>query len=93
VALADAAMESAIREQKNGCGVEKLPTQKLHATWASLHIVQPAFHLVAWLKRLVLPASSQRSTDKTIRHRLTELGRQDRAYRLPLLLDDVRPVS
>ena len=63
-----AAMESAIREHKNGFGVEKLPTQKFHANWAYLLIVQLAFNLVSWFKRLVLPASYHRSTVKTIRH-------------------------
>jgi hypothetical protein len=63
-----AAMESAMREHKNGFGVEKLPTQKFHANWAYLLIVQRAFNLVSWCKRLVLPASYHRSTVKTTRH-------------------------
>jgi len=29
-----AAMETTIKEQKRGFGVEKLPTQKVHAHWA-----------------------------------------------------------
>src|SRR5262249_27356875 len=48
-------MENALKEHKSGFGLEKLPTQKFHANWASLLIGQLAFNLVAWFKRLVLP--------------------------------------
>jgi hypothetical protein len=69
-----AAMENAIKEQKSGFGLEKLPTQKFHANWAYLLIGQLAFNLMAWFKRLVLPASYQRTTIKTIRHHLLNLA-------------------
>ena len=69
-----AAMENAIKEHKNGFGWEKLPTQKFHANWAYLLIGQLAFNLVAWFKRLVLPAGYQRATIKTLRHHLLNLA-------------------
>ncbi len=69
-----AAMENAIKEHKSGFGLEKLPTQKFHATWAYLLIGQRAFNLVAWFKRLVLPPSYHRATVKTIRHPLLNLA-------------------
>jgi hypothetical protein len=72
--LQHAAMENAIKEHKSGFGLEKLPTQKFHANWAYLLIGQLAFNLVAWFKRLVLPASYHRSTVKTIRHHLLNLA-------------------
>jgi len=72
--LQHAAMENAIKEHKSGFGLEKLPTQKFHANWAYLLIGQLAFNLVAWFKRLVLPASYQRATIKTIRHHLLNLA-------------------
>jgi hypothetical protein len=72
--LQHAAMENAIKEHKSGFGLEKLPTQKFHANWAYLLIGQLAFNLVAWFKRLVLPASYQRATIKTLRHHLLNLA-------------------
>lgn len=69
-----AAMENAIKEHKSGFGLEKLPTQKFHANWAYLLIGQLAFNLVAWFKRLVLPASYHCTTIKTIRHHLLNLA-------------------
>ena len=72
--LQHAAMENAIKEHKSGFGLEKLPTHKFHANWAYLLIGQLAFNLVAWFKRLVLPASYQRATIKTIRHHLLNLA-------------------
>lgn len=72
--LQHAAMENAIKEHKSGFGLEKLPTRKFHANWASLLIGQLAFNLVAWFKRLVLPPSYQRATIKTIRHHLLNLA-------------------
>jgi hypothetical protein len=67
-------MENALKEHKSGFGLEKLPTQKFHANWASLLMGQIAFNLVAWFNRLVLPPSSQRITLKTIRHHLLNLA-------------------
>jgi hypothetical protein len=72
--LQHAAMENAIKEHKSGFGLEKLPTQKFHANWAYLLIGQLAFNLMAWFKRLVLPASYHRRTIKTIRHHLLNLA-------------------
>lgn len=72
--LQHAAMENAIKEHKSGFGLEKLPTQKFHANWAYFLIGQLAFNLMAWFKRLVLPASYHRTTIKTIRHHLLNLA-------------------
>lgn len=72
--LQHAAMENAIKEHKRGFGLEKLPTQKFHATWAYLLIGQLAFNLVAWFKRLVLPPRYHRATIHTIRHHLLNLA-------------------
>ena len=72
--LQHAAMEDAIKEHKSGFGLEKLPTQKFHANWASLLIGQLAFNVMAWFKRLVLPISYHRTTVKTIRHHLLNLA-------------------
>jgi len=72
--LQHAAMENAIKEHKSGFGLEKLPTQKFHANWAYLLMGQLAFNLVAWFKRLVLPASYHRTTIKTLRHHLLHLA-------------------
>jgi hypothetical protein len=72
--LQHADMANAIKEHKSGFGLEKLPTQKFHANWASLLIGQLAFNLVAWFNRLVLPPSYQRTTLKTIRHHLLNLA-------------------
>jgi hypothetical protein len=41
------------KEHKSGFGLEKLPTRKFHANWASLLSGQLAFKLVACFKRLV----------------------------------------
>jgi Transposase DDE domain group 1 len=72
--LQHANMENAIKEHKSGFGLEKLPTQKFHANWASLLIGQLAFNLVAWCKRLGLPSSYQQATIKTLRHHLLNLA-------------------
>jgi len=72
--LQHADMENAIKEHKSGFGLEKLPTQRFHANWAYLLMGQIAFNLVAWFKRLVLPASYHRATIKTIRHHLLNLA-------------------
>jgi hypothetical protein len=72
--LPHANMENAIKEHKSGLGLEKLPTQKFHANWAYLLIGQLAFNLVAWFKRLVLPADYHRATLKTLRHHLLNLA-------------------
>lgn len=72
--LQHAVMENAIKEHKSGFGLEKLPTQKFHANWAYLLIGQLAFNLMAWFKRLVLPANDHRTTIKTIRHHLLNLA-------------------
>lgn len=72
--LQHAAMENAIKEHKSGFGLEKLPTQKFHANWAYLLIGQLAFNLMAWFKRLVLPATYHHTTIKTIRHHLLNLA-------------------
>ncbi len=72
--LQHADMENAIKEHKSGFGLEKLPTQKFHANWAYLLMGQIAFNLVAWFKRLVLPAGYHRTTLKTLRHHLLNLA-------------------
>jgi Transposase DDE domain group 1 len=72
--LQHAAMENAIKEHKSGFGLEKLPTQKFPANWAYLLIGQLAFNLMAWFKRLVLPANYHRTTIKTLRHHLLNLA-------------------
>lgn len=72
--LQHADMENAIKEHKSGFGLEKLPTQKFHANWAYLLMGQIAFNLMAWFKRLVLPALYHRVTIKTIRHHLLNLA-------------------
>lgn len=71
--LQQAARGNAMKEQKSGFELEKLPTQTFHANWASLIIGQRAFHLEAWFKRLELPPNSQRATIKTIRHHFFNL--------------------
>lgn len=72
--LQHANTENAIKEHKSGFGLEKLPTRKFHANWASLLIGQLAFNLVAWFNRLVLPAGYHRATIKTLRHHLFNLA-------------------
>ena len=68
--LQHAAMENAIKEHKRGFGLEKLPTQKFRATWASLLIGQLAVNRLAWFKRLVLPPAYHQTPLKTIRPQL-----------------------
>lgn len=72
--LQHANMENRIKEHKSGFGLEKLPTQRFHANWAYLLLGQIAFNLVAWFKRLALPAAYHHSTVKTIRHHLLNLA-------------------
>jgi Transposase DDE domain group 1 len=72
--LQHATMENALKEHKSGFGLEKLPTQKFHANWASLLIGQLAFNPLAWFKRLVLPPAHHQATIKTIRHHLLNLA-------------------
>jgi hypothetical protein len=54
--------------------LEKLPSRLFHANWAYLLIGQLAFNLLAWFKRLVLPADYQQATAKTIRHHLLNVA-------------------
>jgi Transposase DDE domain group 1 len=54
--------------------LEKLPTRKFFANWAWLLMGQLAVNLVAWFKRLVLPAQYHTSTIKTIRYHLLNLA-------------------
>jgi DDE family transposase len=72
--LQHATMENAIKEHKSGLGLEKLPTQKFPANWASLLIGQLAFNLLAWFNRLVLPPAYPQITVKTIRHHRLNLA-------------------
>jgi hypothetical protein len=72
--LQHADMENRIKEHKSGLGLEKFPTGRFHANWAYLLIGQLAFNLLAWFKKLVLPASYHRATPKTIRHQLLNLA-------------------
>jgi hypothetical protein len=72
--LQHANMENRIKEHKRGFALEKLPTKNFHANWAYLLIGQIAFNLVAWFKRMVLPASYHNSTIKTIRHHILNLA-------------------
>jgi Transposase DDE domain group 1 len=72
--LQHAAMENAIKEQKSGLGLEKLPTQKFPANWAYLLSGQLAFNLLAGCKRLVFPPASHQATIKTIRHHVLNLA-------------------
>ena len=72
--LQHADMENRIKEHKRGLGLETLPTGGFHANWAYLLIGQLAFNLGAWFKKLVLPASYQRATLKTIRHHVWHLA-------------------
>jgi hypothetical protein len=74
--LQHADRENALKEHKSGFGLEKLPTPKFHANWASLLMGQIAFNLVAWFKRLVLPPAYPRTTLKTIRPHLLNLAGQ-----------------
>jgi hypothetical protein len=88
--LQHAEMANAIKEHKNGFGLEKLPTQKCHANWAYLLIGQLAFNLMAWFKRLLLPSTYQRVTIKTLRHRLLNLASKlvHTARRVLLVISD-----
>lgn len=72
--LQHANVENHIKEHKSGFSLEKLPTQSFHANWAYLLIGQLAFNLIAWFKQLVLPATYQRRTLKTIRHQLLNVA-------------------
>ena len=72
--LQPADMENRLKEPKSGLGLEKLPTGRFHANWASLLMGPIAFNLVAWLKKLVLPPSYHHATLKTIRHHLLNLA-------------------
>jgi Transposase DDE domain group 1 len=72
--LAHAATENRIKEHKSGFGLEKLPTRSFAANWAYLLIGQIAFNLMAWFKRMILPAQYHHSTVKTIRHHIPNLA-------------------
>ncbi len=72
--LQHADMENRIKEHKSGLGLEKLPSGGFHANWAYLLIGQIAFNLLAWFKKLVLPASYHHATLKTLRHHLLNLA-------------------
>ena len=72
--LQHANVENHIKEHKSGFSLEKLPTQNFHANWAYLLIGQLAFNLLAWFKRLVLPADYHHATLKTIRHQLLSVA-------------------
>ena len=72
--LMHADMENRIKEHKSGFGLKKLPTQRFAANWAYLLIGQIAFNLMAWFKRMVLPAQYHLSTVKTIRHHILNLA-------------------
>jgi hypothetical protein len=66
--LQHADMGNRIKAHKSALGWEKWPTGSFPAHWVSLLSGQLAFHWGAWCKQLVLPASSQRATLKTLRH-------------------------
>jgi xanthine dehydrogenase YagT iron-sulfur-binding subunit len=72
--LPHATMENAIKAQKSGLGLEKLPTRKFHANWAYLLLGHLAFTRLAWFKRLVLPPVYPQATIKTIRPQLLNLA-------------------
>lgn len=72
--LQHANVENRIKEHKSGLSLEKLPTRSFHANWAYLLIGQIAFNLVAWFKKLVLPARYHRATIKTIRHQVLNVA-------------------
>jgi len=67
-------MENRIKEHKTGLSLEKLPSQRFHANWAYLLIGQLAFNLVAWFKRLVLPADYHQATLKTLRYQVLNVA-------------------
>lgn len=67
-------MENLIKEHKTGFGLEKLPTQKFQANQVWLLVGQLAYNLVAWFKKLILPAQYQRATIKTLRHQILNLA-------------------
>jgi hypothetical protein len=71
--LPHATMENAIKAQKSGLGLEKLPTRKFHANWAYLLLGHLAFTRLAWFKRLVLPPVYPQATIKTIHPQLLNL--------------------
>ena len=67
-------MENMIKEFKHGLSLDKFPSRKYHANWAYFLIGQLAFNLVAWFKRLILPAEFLTATIKTLRHRVFNLA-------------------
>lgn len=67
-------MENRIKDHKSGLSLEKLPSQRFHANWAYLLIGQLAFNLVAWFKRLVLPADYHQVTLKTLRYQVLNVA-------------------
>lgn len=67
-------MENQIKEHKRDFGLEKMPTQRFQANWAWLLLGQLAWNLVAWFKRLCLPASCHAQTVKTLRQRLFQVA-------------------
>jgi hypothetical protein len=68
------AMENLIKEHKGDFGLEKMPTQKFLANWAWFLLGQLAWNLLAWFKRLCLPAAYHTATVKTIRHQLLNVA-------------------
>lgn len=67
-------MENQIKEHKHDFGLEKMPTQRFQANWAWLLLGQLAWNLIAWFRRLCLPASCQAQTVKTLRQRLFQVA-------------------
>jgi Transposase DDE domain group 1 len=67
-------MENMIKEFKHGLSLDKFPSRKYHANWAYFLIGQLAFNLVAWFKRLILPAEFLTATIKTLRDRVFNLA-------------------
>lgn len=67
-------MENQIKEHKHDFGLEKMPTQRFQANWAWLLLGQLAWNLVAWFKRVCLPASCHPQTVKTVRQRLLQVA-------------------
>ena len=68
------AMENLIKEHKNDFGLEKMPSQRFQANWVWLLLGQLAWNLVAWFKRLCLPATCHTQTVRTLRHRLLKVA-------------------
>src|SRR5262245_22841069 len=67
-------MENMIKEFKHGLRLDKFTSRKYHANWAYFLIGQLAFNLVAWFKRLILPAEFLTATIKTLPHRVFNLA-------------------